>query len=104
MKMKLLNGKLAKNTKENADIFEPHFKKIFKEDTPHVDIPEILKRIPKKSTMRELGNPPTKKEFDTAIKNMVNGKSPGKSKIPAEPLKTLSKDAKVTLLEILVEH
>jgi exonuclease III len=103
MKMKLPNGALAENDKENADVFDPHFQRIFNGDTPHVDIPSILKKIPQKTTMSELGNPPTKKEFDTAIKNMANGKAPGDSKIPAEPLKALSDDAKETLLEILVE-
>jgi hypothetical protein len=103
MKMKLPNGILAENDKENADVFEPHFQSIFDGDTPNVDISAILKMIPKKTTMSELGNPPTKKEFATAIKNVVNRKAPGKSKIPAEPLKALSEDAKETLLEILIE-
>jgi hypothetical protein len=50
MKMKLPNGNLAKNDKENAD-------------TPHVDIPAILSKISKKTTMSKLGNP--QQEFDT---------------------------------------
>jgi hypothetical protein len=44
-----------------------------------------------------------KKELDTVIRNMANGKAPGKSKIPAEPLKALSDDTKETLLEILIK-
>jgi hypothetical protein len=103
MKMKLPNGNLAKNDKENADIFELHYQKIFNGDTPHINIPAILKKIPEKTTMSKLGNPPTKLAFDTLIKNMANGKAPGKSKIPAEPLKALSDDAKENLLKILVE-
>jgi hypothetical protein len=54
-------------------------------------------------TMSKLGDPPMKKEFETAIRNMANRKAPGKSKIPAELLKALSDDTKETLLEILVE-
>jgi hypothetical protein len=53
--------------------------------------------------MSELGNPSTKKELDTAIKNMTNGKASSNSKIPAKPLKALSDDAKETILEILIE-
>jgi hypothetical protein len=70
------DGNLAKNDKEKADIFDPHFQRIFNRDTPHVDIPAILNRIPKKTTMSKLGDPPTKTEFDTAIRNMANEKKP----------------------------
>jgi hypothetical protein len=58
MKMKLLNGNLAEDNKENADID---------------DILGILKRIRKKTTMSNL-------------KNMANRKAPGESKIPAKSL------------------
>jgi hypothetical protein len=59
MKMKLLNGNLAGNDKENADAFEAHFQNILDGDTPHVNIPAILKKIPKKRTM----NPPNKERI-----------------------------------------
>jgi hypothetical protein len=44
MKMKLLNGSLAKIEKENADVFDPHFQRIFNGETLHINIPAILNR------------------------------------------------------------
>jgi hypothetical protein len=39
MKMKLPNGTLAQNNKENADVFDLHFQQSFNRDTPQFQHP-----------------------------------------------------------------
>jgi hypothetical protein len=83
MAIKMANGKLATNGKENMAVFGPHFDRVFNNHHP-VD-PTILTDIPQRPTLHDINSPITFDEVDAAINKLKNGKSPGLNGIP--PLK-----------------
>ncbi len=80
--MKLENGKLASNGKENMSVFGPHFDQVYNNHRP-VDL-SILDKIPQRPTLLDIDSPITFEEVNTAINKLKNGKSPGLTGIPPE--------------------
>jgi hypothetical protein len=91
MKMKLLNGKTAMNDKENANVFEPHFK-TFINHVRLVDESIILESPQQQEIDETLAFPPLRGEVLEVIQKMENRKAPGKNGIPqkhSKPLKVI---------------
>jgi hypothetical protein len=57
MAMKMANGKLATNGKENMAVFGPHFGRVFNNHCP-VN-PTILAHIPQRPTLHDIDSPIT---------------------------------------------
>ena len=88
MAMKLENGNLATNGKENMQVFGPHFERVFNNHRP-VD-PTILDDVPQRPTLHEIDSPITFEEVNAAINKLKNGKSPGLNGIPPEAYKAMN--------------
>ncbi len=78
--MKMANGKLATNEKENMAVFGPHFDHVFNNHRP-VD-PTILANIPNYPTLHDIDTLITFAKVDAAINKLKNGKSSGLNDIP----------------------
>ncbi len=63
--MKMANGKLATNGKENMAVFGPHFDRVFNDHCPVNR--NILNSIPQRQTLHDIDSPITFKEVDAAI-------------------------------------
>ena len=88
MAMKLENGNLATNGKENMEVFGPHFERVFNNHRP-VD-PTILDDVPQRPTLHEIDSPITFEEVNAAINKLKPGKSPGLNGIPPEAYKAMN--------------
>jgi hypothetical protein len=88
MAMKMADGKLATNGKENMTVFGPHFDRVFNNHRP-VD-PTILDDIPQRPILHDIDSPITFAEVDAAINKLKNGKSPGLNGIPPEAYKAMN--------------
>eukprot|EP00978_Attheya_sp_CCMP212_P005531 scaffold12431_cov57-Attheya_sp.AAC.6 len=83
--MRKTDGSLAMSDSDNADVMGEHFTKVFNNHRPiNTSILDELKQRP---IIESLGDPPTEFEFDKALRNIANGKSPGESGITPEALK-----------------
>ncbi len=88
MAMKMADGKIATNGKENMAVFGPHFERVFNNHRP-VNL-TILTDVPQRPTLHDLDLPITYKEADAAINKLKNGKSPGLNGIPPEAYKAMN--------------
>ncbi len=88
MAMKMADGKIATNGKENTAVFGPQFERVFNNHHP-VNL-TILTDVPQRPTLNDLDLPITYKELDAAIKKLKNGKSPGLNGIPPEAYKAMN--------------
>ena len=75
MAMKLENGELASNAKENVSIFSMHFHKILKNQRPVGYT--VLDLIEQKPCLTDINMPITFKEIRHAINKLKKGKAPG---------------------------
>jgi hypothetical protein len=82
MAMKMVDGKLATNGKENMSVFGPHFNRVLNNHQP-VD-PTVLTDVPQHPTLSEIDSPITFVEVNAAINKLKNGKSLGLNGIPPE--------------------
>ena len=80
MRMCLPTGKLATTDKENAEVFGPHFEKVFSKHRP-IEW-NVINKIKQRQTMHELNEPITWAELKTEIEKLVNDKAPGLNKVP----------------------
>ncbi len=88
MAMKMANGKLATNGKENMAVFRPNFDRVF--NIHHSVDPSILNDIPQCPTLNDINSPITFDEVDAAINKIKNGKCPGLNGIPPEAYKAMN--------------
>ncbi len=88
MAMKMLNGNIATNGKENMSVFGPHFERIFNNHRP-VDL-TILDKITQHPVLSKLDLPISLDEVNAAINKLKNGKSPGLNGIPPEAYKAMN--------------
>ena len=65
MKMKLPNGNLASNDKQNADVFAAHLKKVY--NNKRERFADAAKFIKQREVSSELDNDLTIAEFDRAV-------------------------------------
>jgi hypothetical protein len=87
MSMRLANGKLASNAKENMSVFGAHFNKLLNNHRP-VDY-SVLDLLKQKPCLTLINNPITFSKVKRAINKLKNGKSPGLNGIPPEALKAM---------------
>jgi hypothetical protein len=88
MAMKMPNGNIATNWKENMSVFGPHFKCVFNNHRP-VDL-TILNKIAQCPVLSELDLPISFDKVNAAINKSKNGKSPGLNGIPPEAYKAMN--------------
>jgi hypothetical protein len=88
MAMKMANGKLAANSKENMAVFGPHFDRVFNNQHP-VD-QTILNHIAQFPTLHDINSPITFNEVNATINKLKNGKSPGLNGIPPKVYKAMN--------------
>jgi hypothetical protein len=87
MAMKLKNGDLASNAKENMSVFSMHYHKILNNHRPVDD--SVLDLIKQKQCLTTIDALITFKEVKRAINKLKKGKSPGFNGIPPEALKVM---------------
>ncbi len=86
--MKMTDGKLASNSKENMTVFGPHFDHVFNNHRP-VD-PTILDNISQRPILQDINSPITFAKVDAAINKLKNGKSAGLNGNPPEAYKAMN--------------
>ncbi len=86
MAMKMENGRLTSNAKENMSVFGPHFERVYNNHRP-VDL-SILDEIPQRPPLLDIDSPITFEEVNTAINKLKNGKSPGVEWDPARSIQS----------------
>ncbi len=81
------DGTMARNEEENADIWEPHFTKVFNNnrDVDWTVLEEILQR----ETLWELENDIDYEEFEEALDGLANYKAAGENGVPPDVIKAL---------------
>ena len=89
MKMKQLNGQLAKNDLENAEIFKTHFEKLYNNFETTTYDETVLEELTEIQEDTKLESTPTAKEIHNALTRMQYEKSPGPNGIPTEAYKQL---------------
>jgi hypothetical protein len=87
MAMKLKNGDLASNTKENMSVFSMHFHKVLKDHRP-IDN-SVLNLIEQKPCLTAIDALITFKEVKRATNKPKKGKALGLNGIPPEALKAM---------------
>jgi hypothetical protein len=87
MAMKLENGDLASNTKENMSVFGMHFHKVLNNHRP-ID-KSVLDLIEQKPCLTTIDAPITFKEVKRTINKLKRGKASGLNDIPPEALKAM---------------
>ncbi len=85
--MKLENGDLASNAKENMSVFGMHFHKVLNNHRPVDD--SVLDLIKQKPCLTTIDAPITFREVKHAINKLKTGKAPGLNGIPPEALKDM---------------
>ena len=95
MAMKLDNGDLASNAKENMSIFSMHFRKVLNNHRPVDD--SVLELIPQRPCLTDIDTPITFREVKRAITKLKKGKAPGLNGIPPEALKAMDNAPKRTI-------
>jgi hypothetical protein len=95
MAMKLDNGDLASNAKENMSVFSTHFHKVLNNHRPVDD--SVLELIPQKPCLTDIDTPITFGEVKRAITKLKKGKAPGLNGIPPEALKAMDNAPKRTI-------
>jgi hypothetical protein len=88
MAMKILNGNIATNGKENMSVVGPHFERVFNNLCP-VDL-TILDKITQCPVLFELDLPISFDEVNAVINKLKNGNSPGLNGIPPEAYKAMN--------------
>jgi len=90
MKMKMKNGELASNDKQNMEVVEEHLSKVY--NAKRERFTNTTKMIKQMEEFSKLGLPITMKEFVKAIAKLKNGKAPGTTGVPPDAFKCLDGD------------
>ena len=93
--MRLENGKLASNAKENMSVFGMHFDKVLNNPQP-VDR-SVLDLLEQKPCMMVIDNPISFTEVKQAINKLKKGKAPGLNGIPPKALKAMDNVSRRTV-------
>ena len=95
MAMRLKNGDLASNARENMSVFGAHFHKVLNNHRP-VDH-TVLDLLEQKPCMMSIDNPITFGKVKRAINKLKKGKAPGLNGIPPEALKAMDNVSRRTV-------
>ena len=87
IKMRMKNGELAANDKQNIEVFEEHLTKVY--NNKRECLADAAKFIRQRDDYTELDAHITMKEFTRAISKLKNNKAPGVTGVPAEAFKCL---------------
>ncbi len=88
MAMKMEDGTLASNAKENMSVFSMHFHKVLNNHRPvHTKVLDLIQQKPR---LDVIDTPITFREVKAAINKLKKGKSPGLNGIPPEALKAMN--------------
>ena len=87
MKMKMANGNLATNDKQNVDVFAKHLKKVYNNERER--FADAAKFVKQREIAGALDNDITLDEFDRAITKLRCGSAPGITEVPPEVFKYL---------------
>ena len=85
--MKMENGNLASNDKQNVDVFAKHFNKVY--NNKHEQFSVAANFIRQREIAADLNDHISIKEFDRAIAKLRNGGAPGITEVPPEAFKCL---------------
>jgi hypothetical protein len=88
MAMKMENGTLASNAKENISVFGMHFHKVLNNHRPVNTT--VLNLIQQKPRLNAIDAPITFRGVKAAINKLKKGKSLGLNSIPPEALKAMN--------------
>jgi hypothetical protein len=88
MTMKMENGTLVSNAKENTSLFGIHFHKVLNNHRPVGTT--VLNLIQQKPRLNVIDMPITFREVNAAITKLKNRKIPGLNGIPSEALKAMN--------------
>jgi hypothetical protein len=94
MSMRLENGELASNARENMSVFTAHFHNVLNNHRP-IDH-TVLDLLQQKPCMMPIDNPITFAEVKCAINKLKKGKAPGLNGIPLEALKAIDNVSRQT--------
>ncbi len=87
MSMRLENGKLASNARENMSVFRAHFDKMLNNHRPINH--SVLDLLEQKPCMRSIDKPISFTEVKRAINKLKKGKAPDLNRIPPKALKAM---------------
>ena len=87
MKMKMENGKLASNDKENMKVMAAHFTKVY--NTRRECNSEAVTLLKQRETLEPMGDPISWSEFKKAVVKLQNDKSPGENEVPPNAFKSM---------------
>ena len=87
MKMRMENGELASNDKQNVEVFEKHLTKVY--NNPRDRYADAAKFIRLRESSSELDAHITLREFERAVSKLRNNKASGVTGVPAEAFKCL---------------
>ena len=102
MRKRLPTGKLAATDKDNEEVLEPHFGKVFINHHP-IEW-NLIDEIKQRQTMYELNEPISWAELKTAIAKLANDKATGLNKVPPNAFKSLSNANLIHLLTFFNQY
>jgi hypothetical protein len=92
MRMRLENGKLANNDRDNMKVFSKHLQKVYNQRRPIYA--DAAKLIAQREIMQEIGESISWEEFNKAVMKLTNDKSPGENGVPPNAFKCLDDENK----------
>jgi hypothetical protein len=95
------DGSLATTDKENISILETHFNKVFN-NHKNVNF-DVLNQLTQRPTLFEEDRPITYLEFDIALNNLANDKSPRENGVSPNLIKSLNERNRHTAYNFIVE-
>ena len=101
MKMRISNGKLASNEKENLKVWEDHLTKVYNNDRPRYALAVELTKEQEPST--ELDGNISWKGFTRAVGKTKCDKAAGVTKLPANASKCLDSNNLKRVYECVID-
>jgi hypothetical protein len=101
MKMKMENGELASNNKQNLDVVEKHLHKVY--NAKRDRSAGAAKLIKQREEFTALGDQILMTEFTKAIRKLKNGKAPGITGVPPDAFKCLEGENKRQIFRYIVD-
>ena len=99
--LRMPDGNMTKNEDEKAEVWEPHFNKVFN-NKRNVDW-SVLDDILQRETMHEHDNDLSRAEFDEALDGLANNKAPGENGVLPDVIKALTGKNRDRLFHWIVE-
>jgi len=97
MAMRMENGKLAKDHKDNMKVMYPHFQRVFNNHRP-VDS-TILQLVKQRPVLGDINLPINWDEFNRAVNKLKNDKAPGLNGIPPEAYKAMDGECRTQVFK-----